>query len=326
MNSVDQTSPVEIVFLDRETFPPETAIRPPGFFHRLTAYDRSDPGQVAERIASADIVITNKATVGADAIAGAKNVRLIAVSATGTDMVDLAACAARGIVVSNVRDYAWTTVPEHTFALIFALRRSLLAYRDSVRDGRWQTSSQFCFLDHPIGDLAGATIGIIGGGALGSAVGDIARALGMTVLFAARKGEAPGDGRVAFDDLLRRSDVITIHVPLNPQTRGLIGEREFALMERRPILINTARGGLVDEAALGAALASGQIAGAGFDVASAEPPAADHALMALVEYPNFILTPHVAWASRNGIQALADQTIDNIEAFEAGQPRNVVTG
>jgi glycerate dehydrogenase len=215
-------------------------------------------------------------------------------------------------------------VPEHAFALIFALRRNLFAYHDSVRQGRWQTATQFCFFDHPIGDLAGSTIGIIGGGALGQAVGDLACALRMNVLFAGRKGVAPGEGRVPFDAMLRLSDVITLHVPLTQQTRGMIGTAEFALMERRPILINTARGGLVDEVALGEALESGRIAGAGFDVASREPPAADHPLMALTGHPNFILTPHVAWASREASQALADQTIDNIEAFWGGVPRNIV--
>ena len=325
MTDTDLPSPAEIVFLDRETLPSETVLRAPGFPHRMVEHVRTRPEEVAARIATADIVITNKVPVRAEAIAGAGKLRFIAVSATGTDMIDLGACAERGIVVSNVRDYARTTVPEHTFALIFALRRSLLAYRDSVQAGRWQTASQFCFFDHPIGDLAGSTIGIVGSGALGGAVADMARALGMTVLIAGRKGAAPGEGRMAFDAVLRRSDVITLHVPLTPDTRGLIGAEEFALMERRPILINTARGGLVDEAALGAALASGQIAGAGFDVATAEPPSADHPLMALLQYPNFILTPHIAWASREAIQSLADQTIDNIEAFHTGQPQNLVT-
>lgn len=326
MDESRSSSPAEIVFLDRGSLPPETTLRPPSFPHRLVAYDQSAPDEVADRIANADIVITNKVPIPAGAIDGAKRLRAIAVSATGTDIVDVAHCAGRGIVVSNVRDYALTTVPEHTFALIFALRRSLLAYRDSVAAGRWQTSSQFCFLDHPIGDLAGASIGIVGGGALGTAVGDMARALGMVVSYAARKGEPPGSGRVAFEDVLAQSDVITLHTPLTAQTRGMIGRAEFARMTRRPILINTARGGLVDEAALGEALATGRIAGAGFDVATEEPPPADHPLMGLLAYPNFILTPHVAWASRNAIQALADQTIDNIEAFWAGSPRNVVGG
>ncbi|MCP4385945.1 MAG: D-2-hydroxyacid dehydrogenase [Hyphomicrobiales bacterium] len=315
-----------IVFLDRETLPPQTRLRPPDFPHRMIAHQRSGPHEVADRIADADIVISNKVPIRAAAIAAARRLRFIAIAATGTDMVDLDACAERGIVVSNVRNYAGVTVPEHTFALIFALRRSLFAYHDSVRRGRWQTASQFCFLDHPIEDLAGSTIGIVGGGSLGNAVGSLARALGMNVLVAGRKGAPAESDRTPFEDVLRQSDVISLHVPLTPETTGLIGAPEFALMDRKPILINTARGGLVDEVALDAALAEGRISGAGFDVASVEPPAADHPLMGLSKYPNFILTPHVAWASRGGIQALADQTIDNIEAFQRGGARNVVTG
>jgi glycerate dehydrogenase len=280
---------------------------------------------VASRIENVDIVITNKVPIRADAIAAAPRLRLIAVCATGTDMVDVQAAAARGIVVSNVRNYATNTVPEHVFALIFALRRSLLAYRDSVRSGRWQAASQFCYFDHPIRDLAGSTIGIVGRGSLGGAVADIARAFRMEVLFAGRKGDpAPAAPHVAFTEMLRRSDIITLHLPLKPETRNLIGAPEFALMERHPILINASRGGLVDEIALGAALRSGRIAGAGFDVATAEPPPVDHPLMQLLDLPNFILTPHVAWASREGQQVLADQLVDNIDAFWRGSPQHVV--
>lgn len=325
MAARDVDSLVELVFLDRESLSPETRLRAPDFPHRLTVYDRSAPEDVAARIEDADIVITNKVPVRADALVTAKRLRLIAVAATGTDMVDVKAAAARGIVVSNVRNYATNTVPEHVFALIFALRRSLLAYRDSVRHGRWQTASQFCFFDHPIRDLAGSVIGIVGRGSLGRAVAKIAEAFRMEVLFAGRKGDpAPAAPYVPFGEMLRRSDIITLHLPLTPDTRNLIAVPEFALMERRPILINASRGGLVDELALGDALRAGRIAGAGFDVATAEPPPADHPLMQLLDLPNFILTPHVAWASREAQQALADQLVDNIEAFRRGNPRNVV--
>ena len=227
--------------------------------------------------------------------------------------------------MSNIRNYAEHTVPEHTFALMFALRRSICAYRDSVKAGRWQESGQFCYFDYPVRDLAGSTLGIIGDGALGNAVATIARALGMTVLISAHKGRS-GMGKLytPFEEVLARSDIITLHCPLNAQTRGMLGAAEFAQMVRRPLLINTARGGLVDEAALAAALRGGQIAGAGFDVVSAEPPPADHPFMALLDLPNFILTPHVAWASQQAIQGLADQLVDNIEAFERGAPVNVV--
>ena len=313
---------LKIVFLDAATLSPSTVLRRPDFAHAFVAHDRTAPDEVAARVADADIVITNKVKLTEETIAKAERLRFVAVAATGYDNVDLEACKARGVVVSNVRGYATTTVPEHVFALTFALRRSLVAYRDAVRDGRWQAAGQFCFFDYPIRDLAGSTLGIVGGGALGSEVARIARAFGMKVLLSGRKGEPPGEGRTAFDEVLARSDVITLHCPLNVRTRGLISDGEFAAMVRRPILINTARGGLVDEAALGRALDAGLIAGAGFDVATIEPPPPDHPLMGLTGRPNVILTPHVAWASDEAVQALADQVTDNLEAFAAGAPKN----
>ncbi|GJD50350.1 Glycerate dehydrogenase [Methylobacterium crusticola] len=323
MTSTDEAA--TIVFLDRDTLSPETRLRAPAIPHRLDIFGRTDPGEVADRIRDAHIVVTNKVPLRREVLAQARRLRLVAVAATGTDVVDVAACAERGITVSNIRNYAVHTVPEHTFALIFALRRSITAYRDAVIRGAWQESGQFCFFDHPIRDLAGSTLGIVGDGVLGRAVAEIGRALGMRVLFAAYKGvEGMGPLYTPFDEVMRVSDVITLHCPLMPATRGLVGPREFALMERRPLLINTARGGLVDEAALVAALDAGQIGGAGFDVVTQEPPAADNPLMAAAARPNVILTPHVAWASQEAIQSLADQLVGNIEAFWAGRPRNCV--
>lgn len=313
-----------VVFLDRATLSPETHLRTLSFAHQLDAHATTTPEQVADRIADADIVIVNKVRLDAAALAAASRLRLVAVAATGTDNVDLAACAQRGIIVSNVRNYAVHTVPEHVFALVFALRRSLLAYRDSVRAGRWQQSGQFCYFDYPIRDLAGSTLGVIGGGVLGRGVAAMGRALGMSVLLAGRKGAEAGPQRTPFVEVLRQSDVISLHVPLTAQTRHVIDAPEFAEMRRQPLLINTARGGLVNKHALAAALAKGQVAGAGFDVTTPEPPPADSPLMQLVNLPNFILTPHVAWASREAVQALADQLVDNIEAFWRGQPVNVV--
>jgi glycerate dehydrogenase len=314
-----------IVFLDRGTLPAEIVLRPPDFAHELVTFDTTSPEEVARRIADADIVITNKVPVRGASIASARHLRMIAIAATGYDNVDLAACAARGIAVSNIRDYAVTTVPEHTFALIFALRRSIVAYGRSVAAGAWQRSGQFCYFDYPINDLAGSTLGIIGDGMLGRSVADIGKALGMRVLFSTYKGVAGmGPLYTPFEDVLRRSDVITLHCPLMPATRNMIAAAEFVLMERRPLLINTARGGLVDEHALADALTRGQIAGAGFDVVTAEPPPNDHPFMRLLELPNFILTPHVAWASREAIQGLADQLTENIELFWRGSPRHLV--
>lgn len=315
----------KIVFLDRATLAPHIRLRPPAFEHELIEYERTAPDQVAERIRGADIVITNKVPVGEQALALAPGVRLIAVAATGTDCVDKVACKTRGVVVSNIRGYAVNTVPEHTFALIFALRRSIVAYRESVLAGRWQESGQFCFFDHPIRDLAGSRLGIVGRGVLGQRVAEIARALGMIPQFAARKGASGADaGYVPWEEMLATSDVITLHLPLTEQSRGLIAMPELRKMQRRPLIINTARGGLVDEADLVRALDEGLIAGAGFDVTQGEPPAPDHPLMRAAARPNLILTPHVAWASDQAQQALADQLIGNIESFVAGKPVNVV--
>ncbi|SAI71925.1 phosphoglycerate dehydrogenase [Bordetella ansorpii] len=317
---------MKIVFLDRATLSPEIELRAPVFAHELVSHERTDAADVAGRIADADIVITNKARIGAEALARATRLKLVAVAATGTDNVDLAACAQRQVAVSNIRNYAVNTVPEHTFALIFALRRSILAYADSVAAGRWQESGQFCYFDFPIRDLAGSTLGIIGDGVLGNSVATIGRALGMRVLFSAHKGSSGmGSLYTPFERVLAESDIITLHCPLRPTTRNMIGAPEFAQMARKPLLINTARGGLVDEQALVDALRAGQIGGAGFDVCTAEPPAPDHPFMALASHPNFLLTPHVAWASREAMQGLADQLVDNIEGFVAGQPRNLVT-
>lgn len=316
---------MKIVFLDRETLSPRTRLRVPGFAHEWEDHGQTRPDQVAARIAQAEIVVTNKVRLDAAALAQAPALRMVAVAATGTDPVDLAACRSRGIVVSNIRRYAVNTVPEHTFALIFALRRSLCAYRDAVRSGRWQAAGQFCFFDHPIRDLAGSTLGVIGDGALGQAVAGIGRALGMRVLMSGFKGRGDmGALYTPFGQVLAEADVLTLHCPLLPETRHLIGPAEFAAMQRAPLLINTARGGLVDEAAVGPALQAGQLGGAAFDVVSAEPPPADHPFMALLSRPDFLLTPHVAWASEQAVQALADQLIDNIEAFERGEPRNLV--
>jgi glycerate dehydrogenase len=315
-----------VVFLDRDTLSPETRLRDPAFPHRMEVFAKTRPAEVAERIRDADIVITNKVPLKREAITAAQNLRLVAVAATGTDVVDLNACAERGVAVVNIRNYAVNTVPEHTFALVFALRRSIVAYRDAVIRGRWQEAGQFCFFDYPICDLTGCTLGIVGDGALGRSVADLGRGFGMRVLFAEYKGSSGmGPLYTPFDEVMRTSDIITLHCPLTTSMQNMISQREFAMMERRPLLINTARGGLVDEEALVTALDKGQISGAGFDVVTQEPPPADHPLMKIAGRPNFILTPHVAWASQEAIQSLADQLVDNIEAFWSGDPRNLVT-
>lgn len=317
--------PCRIVFLDRETLSPEIKLADFEFPHELVVFDRTSPPETAGRVRDADIVITNKVKITGKAVADAAHLRLVAVAATGTDVIDLKACAAKDVAVVNVRDYATHTVPEHTFALILALRRSLLGYRDSVRAGRWQDVGQFCYFDYPIRDLAGSTLGIIGDGALGRAVAEIARGFRLNVLFSSYKG-VPGMGPLytPFEDVMKLSDIITLHCPLIPSTRNLIGVAEFAMMERRPLLINTARGGLVDEQALVDALIANRISGAAFDVITSEPPPSDHPFSRILDRPNFILTPHVAWASREAMQSLADQLIETVNLFWQGRPRNLV--
>ncbi|WP_322024863.1 D-2-hydroxyacid dehydrogenase [Burkholderia sp. BCC1977] len=315
----------KIVFLDRATLAPQIRLARPAFEHALVEYDHTRADQVAARLDGATIAITNKVPLTADVIAQLPTLKLVAVAATGTDCVDKAACERHGIRVSNIRGYAVNTVPEHTFALMLALRRNLIAYRNDVLNGEWQKSGQFCFFNHAIHDLGGMTLGIIGEGVLGQRVADIAKAFGMRALFAAHKGrEGLGPLYTPWDEILETSDVITIHSPLTPHTRGMLAMPEFRKMKRKPLIINTARGGLVDETALVNALDEGLIGGIGFDVLATEPPGDDNPLMRIAQRPNVIVTPHVAWASDEAQQSLADQLMRNIAHFVNGTPVNVV--
>ena len=311
-----------IVFLDRDSL--IANVRPPAFAHAWQDHAATAEQEVVGRLQGATVAITNKVPLRAAAIAELPDLKMVAIAATGSDNVDLAACRERGIVVSNIRNYSTVSVPEHCFALLLALRRNLRAYIADVEAGQWERSTRFCLLDHPIGDLAGSRLGIVGYGALGKQVAHLARAFGMEVCATSRSpiGDS-GVIQLELDELLRTSSVVSLHLPLTEQTRHLIGARELGLMRRDALLINTARGGLVDEAALAEALQAGQIAGAGFDVLSKEPPLPDNPLLRL-RLPNFILTPHVAWASGGAMQRLADMLVDNIEAWESGRPLNTL--
>jgi len=312
----------KIVFLDRATCVAD--VRRPAFPHQWEEYPATSAEQTVLRLEDATVAITNKVQLKRESLERLPKLKMVAVAATGTDNVDIAYCRERGIVVSNIRNYSVHTVPEHVFMLVLALRRNLLAFRADVRNGAWQAATQFCLFTHPVNDLHGSTLGIIGRGAIGNAVAQIALAFGMKVLFAEHKGVSDiRPGYTAFDTVLRDSDVITLHLPLNAQTRHLISTAEFSRMQAGAILINTARGGLVDEMALLDALRSGRIGGAGFDVLVKEPPTGGNPLLEL-DLPNFILTPHIAWSGRTAMQTLADQLIDNIEAYVAGSPRNRV--
>jgi glycerate dehydrogenase len=308
-----------IVFLDRESV--DANVRKPNFPHTYKEYESTwTPDEIVERLKDATIAVINKVPMRADVLKQLPKLKLIAVAATGTDVVDKTYCKEHDITVVNIRNYAFNTVPEHVIALIFALRRNLLTYVKDVQDGVWNKSSQFCFLTHAIRDIAGSTLGIVGYGALGKSIGKRAEALGMKVL---AYDIFPQPGLTDFETILKESDIITLHVPLTPETKNMIGEKEFERMKPTAILINTARGGLVDEAALAKALKAGTIAGAGFDVLTVEPPKDGNILLDKT-IPNLIVTPHVAWASKEAMQILADQLIDNIEAFVAGKPQNVV--
>jgi glycerate dehydrogenase len=312
----------QIVFLDRDSL--IANVRPPSFAHRWRDYPATAPGEVVERLRGATVAVTNKVPLRLEAIAQLPDLKMIAVAATGTDNVDLAACRERGIVVANIRDYSLVSVPEHCFALMLAVRRNLRAYVADVEAGLWERSTRFCLLDHPIADLAGSRLGIVGHGALGRRVAQIARVFGMEVVVASRSKVDDADVvQLPLAELLATSDVVSLHLPLTESTRNMIGAAELASMKRSAILINTARGGLVDEGALADALTRGVIAGAGFDVLSKEPPVPDNPLLKL-RLPNFVLTPHVAWASGGAMQTLADMLVDNIEAWAAGAPKNVV--
>jgi glycerate dehydrogenase len=311
-----------IVFLERDSL--DAQVRRPAFAHSWEEHGKVAAAEIVPRLKSATIAIVNKTALRAEAIGRLPALKLVAVAATGTDNIDVAACGKRGIVVSNIRNYAVHTVPEHTFALILALRRNLIAYREDVARGLWQKSERFCLSGHPIRDLHGSTLGIFGEGSLGQGVATLARAFGMRVLFADHAPpKAAGIEFTPADRVLQEADIVSLHLPATPQTRNMIGARELAKMKPEALLINTARGGLVDEDALANALRQGTIAGAGFDVLSAEPPVTGNPLLA-ADIPNFILTPHVAWASREAMQSLADQLMDNVESFARGAPRNVV--
>ncbi|MBL0718844.1 D-2-hydroxyacid dehydrogenase [Piscinibacter sp. Jin2] len=312
-----------VVFLDRASL--KAKVRTPALGGSYVEHEKTTPEQVVERLKGATVAITNKVPLREDVLSQLPDLKMIAVAATGYDVIDVPACRARGIAVANIRNYAVHTVPEHAFALILALRRNILAYRQDVEAGVWQQSDQFCFFTHDIGDLHGATLGIIGEGALGQGTAAIARGFGMKVLFADHEPpKMPGVEFTPFDEVLAQSDVISLHCPLTPSTRNIIGIEQFRKMKRNALVINTARGGLVDEAALITALDEGLIAGAGFDVLTVEPPKNGHPLLDL-RRPNFILTPHVAWASDGAMQFLADQLIDNVERWAAGTPQHLVT-
>lgn len=313
------------VFLDLETVDrgdldlgPLRSALPEWRMHPETA-----PTETAARLRDTVVAVSNKVVIGEAELAAARRLKLVCVAATGYNNVDVQAAARCGVAVSNVRGYATPSVVQHVFALILSLATRQPDYLRDVRHGRWPQSPMFCLLDHPIREIAGQTLGIVGYGTLGRAVAEVAHAFGMETIVAKSLSGSNDEGRVSLDELLARSDVVSLHCPLTDATRNLVGARELSRMKRDALLINTARGGIVDEAALADALRRGVIAGAGVDVLTREPPPTDHPLLAS-DIPNLILTPHVAWASREARQRLANEIAVNITTFLRGEERNRV--
>jgi glycerate dehydrogenase len=289
----------------------------------LRYYPETKPDELPARVRDAEAILANKARIDARVLAAAPALRLICLPATGTDNVDLGAAAARNIAVCNVRAYCTASVVQHVYALVLALTQQLFAYRAALEAGAWSTSARFCLLDFPIRELAGKTLGIVGYGELGRAVARVGEAFGMQVLIASRRGGAPAADRTPFDEVLARADVLSLHCPLTPGTLSLIGGAELARMRPDALLINTARGALIDAQALAAVLRAGRLGGAGIDVLEQEPPPSDHPLLA-GDIPNLIVTPHIAWAAREARQRALEEIAENVSSFLSGGRRNRV--
>jgi glycerate dehydrogenase len=317
---------MKAVFLDLATVGPDDLSLQP--LEQLplswSFYQVTRPGEVADRIRDADIIVSNKCVLDAPAILSSSQVSYISAAATGYNHIDVNAAASAGIPVSNVRNYATHSVVQHVYALILSLSTRLQDYTGAVRRGQWEKSDNFCLLDYPIEEVSGKSLGIVGYGVLGRAVAAVAPALGMRVLVARSLTGEHSAERLPLNELLAQSDIISLHVPLTQQTRNLIGQRELSLMKPGALLINAARGGIVDEAALAHALKQGVIGGAGIDVLSKEPPVQDNPLLQS-GVPNLLLTPHTAWASRQARQTLINELKLNIEAYLGGSVRNQVS-
>lgn len=312
---------LDLVTIDQGDLDLGTLKKTPFDWHFL---QRTGPEATLESIADAALVVSNKVILDRAILSQANSLKLICIAATGTNNVDLKEAADQGIAVTNVTGYATPAVVQHVFALILSLSTRLFDYRSAIDADAWQRSDMFCLLDFPIREIAGKTLGIVGYGELGRAVGQIAGAFGMKILVAQRPGSPAQPDRIPLEELLPQVDILTLHCPLSENTKNLIGSRELGLMRKDALLINTARGGIVDEAALAQALKSGQLGGAGVDVLTQEPPTKGNPLLQ-TGIPNLILTPHTAWASRESRQRLLDGVAENIQAFLAGNERNRVS-
>ncbi|MGO1249916.1 D-2-hydroxyacid dehydrogenase [Psychrobacter sp.] len=298
---------MQAVFLDKGTFSDGVDLSAPAGLSDYTTYDDTpkDNEIIKERCKNAEIIITNKVKIDADVISSLPNLKLIQLTATGMNNVDQDACAEHDVTLHNVAGYAVKSVPEHTFMLMLSAMRSSIYYHKKVADGSWQDNGNFCLLNIPLIDLEDKTLGIIGVGTIGKRVTEIARAFGMTVLWADHQGCTPrNDDYTAFDDVLARSDVISLHCPLNDQTKHLINDDTLAKMTRQPLLVNVARGGIVDSQALTNAINSEQIIGYASDVFEQEPITDDDPLLSVSDHPRVIFSPHNAWGSESAQQTL----------------------
>ena len=316
---------MKAVFLDYATMGPGLDItRLRALFTELELFDDTTDDEVAGRIASAEFVLTNKIHLSKELLAAAKKLRYIGLTATGTDNIDLVAAGKHDVAVANIRAYCTQSVVEHVMGVLLMLAHSLNRYDASVKAGDWQRAKEFCMLNYPIRELTGMTLGIVGFGSLGQGVATAAKTFGMSVLVSARPGAAtvPED-RISFDELVARSDVITLHCPLTDDTRSLFDAETIGRMKRGAILINTARGALIDSGALADALRSGHLSAAAIDVLAHEPPVGGDALL---DYAgsNLIITPHIAWGTDQARQNAIDELAANAEAFLAGEKRNRV--
>ncbi|MBB4816738.1 glycerate dehydrogenase [Pseudomonas alcaligenes] len=293
-------------------------------FADLQLHDQTGHRDVVERLRGAQVAISNKVTIDAAAIAELPELKLILVSATGTNNIDLAAARTHGITVCNCQGYGTPSVAQHTLMLLLNLATRFVDYREAVRHDHWQKATQFCLLDFPIVELEGKTLGLLGHGELGSAVARLAEAFGMRVLLGALPGRPPREDRLPMAELLPQVDALTLHCPLNEHTRNLIDAEQLALMKPGAFLVNTARGGLVNEHALADALRSGHLGGAATDVLTQEPPKDGNPLLA-VDIPRLIVTPHNAWGSREARQRIVVQMAENLDAWLKGTPRRTVS-
>ncbi|HHF3827485.1 TPA: 2-hydroxyacid dehydrogenase [Haemophilus influenzae] len=308
---------MKIVFLDSTAIPKHISIPRPSFEHTWTEYDHTSSAETIERAKDADIVITSKVIFDRETLKQLPKLKLIAITATGTNNVDLAAAEEMGIAVRNVTGYSSTTVPEHVIGLIFSLKHSLAGWLRDQTEAKWAESKQFCYFDYPITDVRGSTLGVFGKGCLGTEVGRLANAVGMKVLYAEHKDATVcREGYTPFDEVLKQADIVTLHCPLTETTKNLINADTLSKMKKGAFLINTGRGPLIDELALVDALKTGHLGGAALDVMVKEPPEKDNPLiLAAKTMPNLIITPHIAWASDSAVTTLVGKVMQNIEEF-----------